>query len=178
MIRGYPREVVLRNGKRVLLRPFAQGDAEALFAFFTKLPTDVRRFAWDHIDDPRVVETWAQNIDYAKVLPLLAVDGSGVVADASLHRREGGPLRLSARIKWLIHPEYRGQGLGTALVNDFIDIGRQQGLRHLTCMLIEDLEADAVETLTNLGFEKYSMPGYGTDPDGDAHDMVKLILAL
>ena len=64
------------------------------------------------------------------------------------------------------------------LVTDFIDIGRERGLRHLNCMLISDLEADAVKTLEGLGFQSYVMPGYGTDPDGNQHDMTKLILRL
>jgi hypothetical protein len=45
-------------------------------------------------------------------------------------------------------------------------------------MLISDLEADAVKTLQGLGFQSYVMPGYGTDPDGNQHDMTKLILRL
>jgi GNAT superfamily N-acetyltransferase len=82
------------------------------------------------------------------------------------------------RVKWLLDPEYRGQGLGTPLVNDFIAIARSQGLRHLTCMLISDVEEDAVVTLRELGFDEYPIPGYGTDPDGNQHDMVKLVLRL
>ena len=45
-------------------------------------------------------------------------------------------------------------------------------------MLIEDLEADAVRTLQELGFERLSFAGYGTDPDGGAHDMAKMVLTL
>ena len=177
MIRGYP-QAVLRDGRRVLIRPFTAGDARALYEFFQRLPEEVRRFAWDNISDPNLIETWAREIDYAKALPLLAVDEGRIVADATLHRRERGPLRRVGRIKWLLDPEYRGQGLGTTLVNDFINIARRQGLSHLTCMLIADLEADAVRTLTELGFDQHSMPGYGSDPDGEQHDMTKLILAL
>ncbi|MDX1502606.1 MAG: GNAT family N-acetyltransferase, partial [Thermoanaerobaculia bacterium] len=164
--------------RRVLIRPFTAGDARALYEFFQRLPEEVRRFAWDNISDPNLIETWAREIDYAKALPLLAVDEGRIVADATLHRRERGPLRRVGRIKWLLDPEYRGQGLGTTLVNDFINIARRQGLSHLTCMLIADLEADAVRTLTELGFDQHSMPGYGSDPDGEQHDMTKLILAL
>ena len=36
-------------------------------------------------------------------------------------------------------------------------------VRHLNCMLISDLEADAVRTLEGLGFQSYVMPGYGAD---------------
>jgi ribosomal protein S18 acetylase RimI-like enzyme len=178
MIRGYPQEAVLRNGKRLLIRPFSPHDTQALYDFFESLPVEVRRFAWADVLDRALVEGWGRNVDYAKALPLLALDGQRIVADATLHRRQGGPLRLVGRIKWLMDPAYRGLGLGTTLVNDFINIATQQGLRHLTAMLIADLEADAVTTLADLGFEQTTMPGYGTDPDGEAHDMVKMVLRL
>ena len=109
---------------------------------------------------------------------MLAMHGKRIVADATLHRRRGGPLRLVGRIKWMIDPEFRGAGLGTLLVNEFIEIGRDHGLRHLSCMLISDLEADAVKVLEGLGFKSYVTPGYGTDPDGNQHDMTKLVLKL
>lgn len=174
----YPQEAALRDGRRVLLRPFTERDTEALYQFFCNLPEEKRRFAWDRIDDRHVVEEWGQNVDYSKAFPLLAVDGSRIVADATLHRRRGGPLRRVGRIKWLIHPDYRRVGLGTLLVNHLISIGRENGLRHLSCMLISDLEAEAIEVLEHLGFEKRVIPGYGTDPDGGEHDMTHLVLKL
>jgi GNAT superfamily N-acetyltransferase len=171
-------EAVLRDGKRLLIRPFRQGDVDALWEFFQRLPADVRRLAWDDIGNRAVIEAWGRNIDYAKVLPLLAFDGGTVVADATLHRRKGSPLRLVGRLKWLIEPEYRDRGLGTLLVNRFISIARREGLRHLTCMLVDDLELDAIEVLSSLGFQKFVIPGYGTDPDGNQHDMTKMVLRL
>lgn len=178
MSNRYPQEAVTRDGRRLLIRPFTRRDVDALYALFQRLPVETRRFAWDRIDDRNVIEGWGQNLDYEKVFPLLALDGTKIVADATLHRREGGPLRLVGRIKWLIDPEYRGVGLGTLLVNHFIGTARTNGLRHLTCMLISDLEADAIETLKILGFQAYPVPGYGTDPDGNQHDMTKMVLKL
>ena len=174
----YPQQVALRDGRKVLLRPFTASDTDALFEFFQHLPAEYRRFAWDPIESRALIESWGRNIDYAKVLPLLALDGAHIVADATLHRRARGPLRLVGRIKWMIDPAFRGAGLGTLLVNLFISIARENGLRHLNAMLISDLEADAVTTLQNLGFTSYVMPGYGTDPDGNQHDMTHLILKL
>ena len=174
----YPQEAVLRDGRRLLIRPFTENDVDALYEFFHHLPEDVRRFAWDRIDNRALIESWGRELDYGKVLPLLALEGRKIVADATLHRREGSPLRLVGRVKWLIDPAYRGVGLGSLLINNFIATARSNGLRHLTCMLVSDFEADAVETLRNLGFQSYTIPGYGTDPDGNQHDMVKLTLRV
>jgi len=109
---------------------------------------------------------------------LIAANGHSIVADATLHRQERGPLRLVGRIKWLIDPAYRGQGLGTTMVNNLISIAREHGLRHLSCMPIAKLEQDAIQTLTDFGFEQFPVPDYGTDPDGNQYDMVKLVLKL
>lgn len=174
----FPQEAVLRDGRRVLIRPFTERDTDALYEFFQRLPVEYRRMAWDNIEDRTLIESWGRNIDYRKVLPLIALSGQEIVADASLHCRERGPLRLTGRIKWLIAPAYRGQGLGTTLVNNFISIARDYGLRHLSCMPIADLEEDAIRTLIELGFGQYRITGYGTDPDGTAYDMVKLVLPL
>ena len=108
----YPQEAVLRDGRRLLVRPFTENDVDALYEFFLRLPAEVRRFAWDRIDNRALIDLWGRELDYGKVLPLLALDGTKVVADATLHRREGSPLRLVGRVKWLIDPDYRGAGLG------------------------------------------------------------------
>ena len=174
----FPQEAVLRDGRRVLIRPFNAHDTEELFEFFQRLPVEIRRLAWENVDDQSLIESWGRNIDYDRVMPLVAVNGQRIVADATLHRRERGPLRLVGRIKWLLDPAYRGQGLGVTLVNNLIAIAQGHGLRHLTCMLFPEQEEDAIQTLIELGFEEHMIPDYGTDPDGNQYDMVKLILRL
>lgn len=174
----YPQEAALRDGRRVLLRPFVGKDVDALYDFFHRMPLEYRRFAWDNVDNRQLIESWGRSVDYGKVFPLVAVDGNRIIADATLHMREGGPLRLVGRVKWMLDPAFRGDGLGTTLVQHLIKIARERGLRHISCLLISDLEADAVRTLEGLGFMSYVQPGYGTDPDGNQHDMTKLIFKL
>ena len=110
----FPQEAFLRDGSRLLVRPFTAADTGALWAFFHGLPEDVRRFAWDRIDNRALIEQWGLELDYDRVLPLIATDGHRIVADATLHRRKGSPLRLVGRIKWLMEPKYRGQGIAHA----------------------------------------------------------------
>ena len=174
----FPQEAVLRDGRRALLRPFTKRDVGALHAFFQGLPEESRRFAWDRVEERATIERWGRELDYEHVFPLLALDGGKVVADATLHRRDRGPLRLVGRIKWMIDPEWRGAGLGSLMVNYFIDAARSIGLKHLNCMLISDLEGDAIRVLSELGFRQHPIAGYGNDPDGNSHDMTLMVLPL
>ena len=174
----FPQEVGLRDGRRVIIRRFSEHDVDALFAFFQGLPEAMKRLAWDRIEARSTVENWARAMENDEVSSLLALDGTKVVGDATLHYRDHGPLRRVGRVKWLIEPEYYGSGIGTALLTNFIQIARLNGLRRLTCMLVEGQEEEAVKTLKRMGFEQYVIPDYGTDPDGEQVNMLKMVLAL
>ena len=174
----FPQEAHLRDERRLIIRPFTEADVDSLWEFIERLPSDIRRFSWEDFLHRETVLEWARDLDYDKAVPLLAIDGTKVVGEARLVYRDAGPLRLVGWIQWLLDPEYRGAGLGTLLVNDFVTMARDSGLRHLTCMLIPDHEADAVDTLRRLGFESYDIPRYGADPDGNPKDMVKMVLEL
>jgi len=174
----YPQEVGLRDARRVIIRPFRSGDADALFSFFLSLPEDTKRGAWDRIEARDVVDSWVQDLDHEKAVSLLAWDATAIVADATMHYRRYGPLRFVGRIKWLIAPEWRGLGVGTALITNFLRMARDNGLKYLTCMLVDGLEDSAVATLQDMGFEAHRIPGYGVDPDGNERDMVKMVMRL
>ena len=121
----FPQEAALRDGRRVMLRPFAKRDVGALYEFFQHLPEASRRFAWDRIGDRAVVERWGVELDYEKVMPLLALEtASGSSPTPRCTGAEHGPLRLTGRVKWTIDPEFRGVGLGSLLINHFIDTAK------------------------------------------------------
>ena len=174
----FPQEVGLRDARRVFIRPFEKHDADALFSFFLSLPEDTKRGAWDRIETRDVVDSWVQDLDHEKAVSLLAWDATSIVADATLHYRRYGPLRFVGRIKWLIAPEWRGLGVGTALITNFMQMARDNGLKYLTCMLVDGLEDEAVDTLEGMGFKSHRIPAYGVDPDGNERDMVKMVLRL
>ena len=174
----YPQEVGLQDARRVIIRPFGVRDADALYRFFLGLPEKTRRNAWSRIEAREVVDKWAEDLDHEKAVSLVAWDGAEIVADASLHYRRYGPLRFVGRISWLIAEEWQGVGVGTALITNFIQMARDNGLKHLTCMIVDGLEVDAEGTLQGMGFAAHRLPSYGVDPDGDERDMIKMVLRL
>ena len=90
----YPQEAVLRDGRRVFLRPFAEKDVDALYDFFHRMPLEYRRFAWDNVDNRSLIESWGRSVDYAKVQQ---VAGAGVPEPPG--RRQGASEGLGGSIR-------------------------------------------------------------------------------
>jgi hypothetical protein len=89
-ITRYPKEVALRDGATVQLRPMTAADAEDRVAFFRDIPDEERFLLKDDVTSPEVVCGWANRLDYDRALPLLALADGRLVADAVLIRHRGG----------------------------------------------------------------------------------------
>ena len=90
MSNRFPQEAVLRDGRRLVLRPFQQGDTQALYDFFLRLPAERRRFAWDRIDD-RELRALAQGV---------TVDGIAYgPIQAQIDRMQGDNLWLTVSLR-------------------------------------------------------------------------------
>ncbi|NIQ99909.1 MAG: hypothetical protein GTN78_06860, partial [Gemmatimonadales bacterium] len=83
--RGYPKKVRLRDGTEVQLRPMVAEDREGLLAFFQDLPEDDRMFLKEDVTKPETIDRWVRNLDYDRVLPILAMKDEKVVGDGTLH---------------------------------------------------------------------------------------------
>jgi len=87
-IEAYPKEVLLQKySTRLELRPMRKQDAQALLSLFLSIPGEDRFYLKEDVTSRCVVSQWAHGLDYDWALPLLAVIGGEVVADATLHRR-------------------------------------------------------------------------------------------
>ncbi|HYM90913.1 MAG TPA: GNAT family N-acetyltransferase, partial [bacterium] len=131
----------LPDGARVTLRPLVAKDEEKLVQLFADIPYEELRNLQDNVSDPVIVRRWCRNINYDRVLPIIAELDGRMVADATLHRRTVAPLREIGRVRAYVRPEYRRRGLGTVLLREIMGLARQLGLRRLAVELYEDQTA-------------------------------------
>lgn len=179
MLKDYPKEAILRDGTVATLRPLHEEDTSELYKFFSSLSKKARAFLYDDVTDRTVVERWTKNINYAFVLPILAIVNNQIVADATLHKRSFGPLRHIGRIRIAVREDYRGKGIGTLLTNELTYIAKDSNLKVLSCMLAEKGEKDAIEAMEVLGFEKATViPNYAMDIDGNIDNVVLMMKNL
>ncbi len=152
---NYPRELeafdTLPDGRDFMVRPLVPADQPALGAalavadpdtlyqrFFTRKPTfDAKRL------------TRFTHLDYAARLALVAIDADG--GGVGIARYEGIENTRRAEVSFLLHPGWRGAGLGRRLGERLESAARARGFQVLTAYCLT--ENAAIEALlARLGF--------------------------
>ena len=124
-----------------------------------------------------LVASWAENVDYRRVFPLIAVINDRIVGDASLHFRSG-PGRHIADVRIFLAKDFRRCGLGSAMLRALIDIARKMGLQQLVAEIVAD-QVKVANAFKEQGFEsRATYPDYFMMPDGETHDVSVLIRSL
>jgi hypothetical protein len=86
----YPKKITLPDGLSLTLRPMMRDDQYPLYSFFISLAGEDRRFLRNDVTDRKLIEKWARNVNYDRVLPILAEYEGRIVASATLHYQTFG----------------------------------------------------------------------------------------
>ena len=172
ILEQYPKTVTLKNGSKIAIRPLQPTDEKEFHQFFCEVPETERLLFKHRVTDLAVIQEWCRRIDYGKILPLLALAGDKIIADASLHQFLGGWKRHIGRISVVVHPAYRGKGLAKTLVSNLLQIARNVGLEKLEAEFMGEQEA-ARKVFATLGFhEMLRMKDYLKDMQALPHNYV------
>ena len=173
-----PKEIKLKDGLKVALRPLRKDDEKNFHEFFLAVPERERMFIKHRVTDAAVIRDWCQNIDLGRNLPMLASTDGKIIGDVTLHQQLGGWKRHIGRVSILVHQKFRGRGLAKAMVIEMVDIARQVGLERLEAEFIGQ-QATAIKMFAMLGFsELMRAPGYVKDMQAIKHDYVLMGLDL
>ena len=174
LLQDYPKSWVLEDGTKVTVRPLTKRDRDNLALFFKHIPEEDLRFLKDDVTDMRVIDKWIDNLDYERVLPLVADLDGRIVADASLHRRREGWRRHLAGLRVVVDPKFRHKGLAAGLVVELMDIAQAEGLGRLYTELPAD-DLPAIDVFKGRGFiEVARFQRNILDRAGKYHDLVVL----
>jgi RimJ/RimL family protein N-acetyltransferase len=173
----YRQVRTLPDGKRVLLRPLSQEDKQDLMGLFARATkADLEHFRSD-AGDPAVVESWVDNLDLRRVFPLVAIVDDRIVGDATLHFGEHYH-RHRAWVRIFLDRECRGQGIGTLMLRNLIQIARNVGLQQLYAEVLT-LQHRVISAFEDLGFQhEVTLRDYFITNRGETLDMAILVLRL
>lgn len=176
-IKNFREMVTLKDGTYVLLRPMNSEDEKLLIEFYSAVSDDDMRFFRHYVKDASLIHDWCKNLDYSKVMPILAIVKDHVVGSASLHFCEG-PRRHVGEVRLFLAKDFRKRGLGMKMIRAMIDLARKQGLGILTAEIIADF-TKFVKAFEQLGFKSMCiLDDYFMFPDGDFCDIVLMMMPL
>lgn len=173
----YRQVFTLKDGARILLRPLTADDKQAVLDLFLPVSSDDLRYMRHNVKDPQVIEEWFEHLNYEKVLPLVAVFGSRIVGEATLHFNPG-PYRHRAEIRIFLAKDFRRRGVGSRLIQALIELAKRHNLYMLEVQTVSD-QHHIARAFQSAGFQtKCIYDDYFMLPDGDLRDVAHLILKL
>lgn len=153
---NYSKDLTLRDGTKVHLRPSVKEDYDKVWEMFSSLSRESLRFLPMRFTRERVGE-WFKEMDYEKVLPLLGIVRENgeerVIADASLEFSKLESRRHRVELGITVHDDYQGRGLGTEIMGHLIEIARSKGIKKLELLVVAQNER-AIHLYERMGFIK------------------------
>lgn len=178
-LEGYPKSFTLNDGTDVEIRPLAPGDGDALLSLFQQVPEEDLYYLKDTVTDPEVIDGWTQDINLERVIPIEALIGERVIADATLHRSRVFARKHVGELRIVVDPEFRGRGLGRRLMRELLDIAAELDLYRVVMELVPDREDAAIEVAERMGFSRVAtLPARIRDYFGSYKDLVVLEIPL
>ncbi len=175
----FPKPVTLDDGTSVIIRPLERDDESALLDFFTSVPEQERYWLREDVSDPAVIHRWLADLNYDRVLPLIAERDEAIIADGTLHRRGYGARHHLGELRLVVSPAYRSRGLGYALLTELTEIAVETGLDRLEAEIVAGAQTAAVEAIEQMGFEQVArLPNHLLGPDDARHDLILFVYAL
>jgi len=172
MFEDYPKHAALRNGQTITLRPMVREDEEKLLGFFRRLAPEDRLFLKDDVTDQKVVHSWAENLDYGRVIPILALHEDRIIGDATLHRNRHGWSTHVGEIRLVTDVDYRRQRLGRLLAREIFFLALVLKLEKVVALMMED-QPGAVRVFKAMGFEQEAvLKNHVKDLEGKLHNLI------
>ncbi len=171
-LKQWERQLVLGDGRTVLIRPIKPGDETLYASFFAAETADDLRLRFFGPVKQRDREFFSRftHIDYAKAMAFIAIDeaNSQMLGVARLHDDTGADGR-SAEFAIIVRSDLKGHGLGWQLMKLIIAYARAKRLHAIKGQVLHENTA-MLDMCRQFGF------AISSDPDAQYISNVALFL--
>ena len=171
----FSKTLKLKDGTTVTIRPLTKDDGPALLAFFKKVPIKDRLFLKEDVTNKEVIDRWIKELNYNKVMPVIAEKDSAIIGDATLHfNRYRWQLHM-AEIRCVVARNHQHKGLGIALMRELVSIATQKGVSKIRANMM-DIQKSAQKAFERLGFKKEAeLKDFLVDDNGRPHNLILMV---
>lgn len=157
----YEKTVILKDGLQVLLRQVGESDQMWLLKMFTTLSPETIYNRFFKLRRPFTIEEVTKMVlvkpeeEFAIIGTPIQPTELNIIADARYYVEEG----TKAEVSIVVQDRWQLKGLGTAMLNHLINIGKQNGIKEFYVYVLSD-NAVMIHVAKKLGF-KLKSQSYG-----------------
>ena len=136
----FDRELTLRDGTRVRMRPIRPDDAPRLMALYDHLSRD-SRYQRFFSAMQRLPPDWARflaTVDYRRRLALVAEAPGDPDTLIAVARYEPGSEPDTAEVAFTVQDDWQGRGLGTLMFGALLDAAEANGIHRFQAWVLGD----------------------------------------
>jgi L-amino acid N-acyltransferase YncA len=171
--RIYPRTVACGDAEVEIAR-MTGADRAALIEFVATLPAHDMLFVPRDLGHPKVVDAWLRSLEAGELPSLVARHRASMVGCSAILVDELGSSKHVGELRVLVSPDWRGRGLGRALIQECFAQALELGLKKLVAQMTVD-QRSAIAVFEELGFRAEALLAkHVADREGRFHDLVLL----
>jgi len=168
----YPKEITLKNGKKITLRLLTQDDIDALVAFFHSLPAEDRMYLRSDVQKKENIINRFGTINYDKMVPVIALAENKIIAIGTIFRAEHGWMKNLGELRIVVARTFQRQGLCTVLTKELFFHSLTTDLYKIQAELMEN-QKSAIGCFERLGFKTEAvLRKHVTDTKGNRQNLV------
>ena len=172
----YPKEIILKDGTGVSLRPLRQGDAGLLVEMFYRFSDEDRWFIEGDVTDLEWTETWLKRMEKDKMMSVVAVLEEQIIGCGTLIRGATGPEHHIGKVRVSVVPIFREKNLATWMLLDLINMAMTAEIEALVMPLVEDRDSSLIRSIMKLDFSKEAvLKDYVKDWAGTSYNLALMI---
>jgi len=171
-LEDYPREAVLRDASRVLLRPMVDEDLPGLEGLFSALPPEEKKYIRCDDMDPCGPVSRSGTVSRQNIFSIVALTEKGIIGVAVLHSGGFPWIAHLGNIRITVLPDWRRKGLGSILAGELLRSALHGGLEKVVAEVVED-QLNVSLFYNDLGFHTEAhLQGHFLDDRGLKHNIL------
>ncbi|MBU1937287.1 GNAT family N-acetyltransferase [bacterium] len=175
---NFPQTYTLKNKKKVVIRLLEAGDEKELNRFFASLPEAEINYFRSDVQNPETIRGWIEDIENKWRVRLVVFYEDQIIAEWAVLHRDFGWTRHVCEIRGMIHPDWRGLGLGNMLIYDLLTIAHELEKEKVIVEVLAQQKL-VIQRFEKIGFQQEAFfKNHVKDARGRVSDLIVLSMEL
>ena len=174
-----PKPMTLASGEEITLNPICSMNHEAFVSFLSRITQEHSILLDAHSSCHDALQRRLKGSGPDHIIPLGVLENEQIISVGILSHAKAGPCRWAGEVSIVTDPRYRDRGLGTLLMQEFLEIAKEVRLDKLITRFVADRDSDEMRDAECSSLVRLSIIiDHYYDSLGTSHNLVLVEMPL